>query len=180
MLIACFDSQHYLAAALSIDLEKDTCIFEGDGFVTLPFAVILGSTHMLLSVRWIAMLPSQFLYMGVSPTLGLHTRMAVFNSVLLCVFVLCISIGKLQLELTERPPSCRLLNVLEGHRHRERVLVRRPRRGCVSAASDSATDLSAGTVAHRRGSGAGGADTPRQRFLLSHSPWKVPQVTRGG
>ena len=64
----------------------------------LPLAVTLGSTHMLLSVRWIVMLPSQFLclslYMGVSLTLGLHTRVAIFNSILLFVFILCISLSK--------------------------------------------------------------------------------------
>ena len=106
MLLPTCAAQHYLAAAHGIVLQEDTCLWEGDSIVVIPMVLLLTAVHMLVSIRWFVLLPSQFfcmcLYTSLSLTLGLNQRIASVNILLLGICVACISLASRELEKAER------------------------------------------------------------------------------
>jgi len=99
-------AQHYMAAVHGFTLKEDTCLLEGDNFVTMPIVVGICALHMVLAVRWCIMVPSEVftivMYAGLSFSLSPHTRVALFNSSMLTFSVICVALGKRRLEHMER------------------------------------------------------------------------------
>ena len=97
-------AQHFMASAYGFELQEDGCVLES--FPIVGLFLFVSASHMVFAVRWCVMLPvevlSFVLYAGVSFTFGLHTRVSLYHSSALLVFVVLMSLGKRRLELSER------------------------------------------------------------------------------